>query len=86
MVAFHCLHIWGLEILLLRRNDSFVFCTMMITCICSFSLTLVDTLDTLAVLGLYDEFEDAVRKVQRDVRFDADLTVSVFETNIRMLG
>ena len=59
---------------------------MMITCVCSFSLTLVDTLDTLAVLGLYDEFEDAVRKVQRDVRFDADLTVSVFETNIRMLG
>ena len=52
----------------------------------SFSLTLVDTLDTLAVLGLYDEFEDAVKKVERDVSFDADLTVSVFETNIRMLG
>jgi len=52
----------------------------------SFSLTLVDTLDTLAVLGLYDEFEEAVKKVEQDVNFDADLTVSVFETNIRMLG
>lgn len=52
----------------------------------SFSLTLIDTLDTLAVLGMYDEFEDAVRKVQNDVKFDADLVVSVFETNIRVLG
>lgn len=52
----------------------------------SFSLTLVDTLDTLAVLGLYDEFEDAVKKVERDVSFGSDLTISVFETNIRMLG
>ncbi|XP_076822172.1 ER degradation-enhancing alpha-mannosidase-like protein 3 [Clavelina lepadiformis] len=52
----------------------------------NFSLTLVDTLDTLAVLGLYDEFEDAVRKVERDVNFNADLSISVFETNIRMLG
>lgn len=52
----------------------------------SFSLTLVDTLDTLVVVGEYAEFENAVRLITKDVRFDSDLVVSVFETNIRMVG
>lgn len=52
----------------------------------NFSLTLIDTLDTLAVLGLLDDFEDAVRKVIADVSFDTDVVVSVFETNIRVVG
>jgi len=43
-------------------------------------------MDTLVVLGEYDEFEHAVHLVVENVRFDADLTVSVFETNIRMVG
>lgn len=51
-----------------------------------FSLTLIDTLDTLVVLNKLDEFEDAVRKVVSDVRLDNDVVVSVFETNIRVLG
>jgi mannosidase alpha-like ER degradation enhancer 3 len=51
-----------------------------------FSLTLVDTLDTLAVLGKVKEFNSAIKKVLKDVRFNANLIVSVFETNIRMLG
>lgn len=51
-----------------------------------FSLTLIDTLDTLAVLGKVEEFEKAVRLVIKDVSFDNDLVVSVFETNIRVLG
>ncbi|XP_010795725.1 ER degradation-enhancing alpha-mannosidase-like protein 3 [Notothenia coriiceps] len=51
-----------------------------------FSLTLIDTLDTLVVLNKLDEFEDAVRKVVTDVRLDNDVVVSVFETNIRVLG
>uniref|UniRef100_A0A8D3BCZ4 alpha-1,2-Mannosidase n=1 Tax=Scophthalmus maximus TaxID=52904 RepID=A0A8D3BCZ4_SCOMX len=51
-----------------------------------FSLTLIDTLDTLVVLNKLDEFEDAVRKALRDVRLDNDVVVSVFETNIRVLG
>lgn len=51
-----------------------------------FSLTLIDTLDTLAVLGEVKEFEKAVRLVIRDVSFDNDVVVSVFETNIRVLG
>lgn len=38
------------------------------------------------VLNKLDEFEDAVRKAVSDVRFDNDVVVSVFETNIRVLG
>nr|XP_054769385.1 ER degradation-enhancing alpha-mannosidase-like protein 3 [Lytechinus pictus] len=52
----------------------------------NFSLTLIDTLDSLAVLGLLDEFEDAVKKVIADVTFNTDVVVSVFETNIRVVG
>ncbi|XP_027881581.1 ER degradation-enhancing alpha-mannosidase-like protein 3 isoform X2 [Xiphophorus couchianus] len=51
-----------------------------------FSLTLIDTLDTLVVLNKLDEFDDAVKKAVRDVRLDNDVVVSVFETNIRVLG
>ncbi|XP_050973550.1 ER degradation-enhancing alpha-mannosidase-like protein 3 isoform X1 [Labeo rohita] len=51
-----------------------------------FSLTLVDTLDTLALLNKTVEFEEAVRRVVTDVRLDNDIVVSVFETNIRVLG
>uniref|UniRef100_A0A915N145 alpha-1,2-Mannosidase n=2 Tax=Meloidogyne javanica TaxID=6303 RepID=A0A915N145_MELJA len=52
----------------------------------NFSLTLVDTLDTLVVLGEFDEFERAVKLAVEQISFDSDLTVSVFETNIRMVG
>ncbi|KAJ8669869.1 hypothetical protein QAD02_001128 [Eretmocerus hayati] len=52
----------------------------------NFSLTLVDTLDTLVVMGDIGEFEKAVKLVIRDVTFDTDVIVSLFETNIRMLG
>ncbi|XP_059359824.1 ER degradation-enhancing alpha-mannosidase-like protein 3 isoform X2 [Carassius carassius] len=51
-----------------------------------FSLTLIDTLDTLALLNKTVEFEKAVRRVVADVRLDNDIVVSVFETNIRVLG
>ncbi|XP_036384113.1 ER degradation-enhancing alpha-mannosidase-like protein 3 [Megalops cyprinoides] len=51
-----------------------------------FSLTLIDTLDTLVVLNKLEEFEEAVRKTVRDVKLDNDVVVSVFETNIRVLG
>ncbi|XP_014209956.1 ER degradation-enhancing alpha-mannosidase-like protein 3 isoform X2 [Copidosoma floridanum] len=52
----------------------------------NFSLTLVDTLDTLVVMGNLGEFEKAVKLVIRDITFDTDVIVSLFETNIRMLG
>ncbi|XP_072015808.1 ER degradation-enhancing alpha-mannosidase-like protein 3 isoform X2 [Amphiura filiformis] len=51
-----------------------------------FSLTIVDSLDTLALLGLFDKFEEAVKLIIKDVSFDTDIVVSVFETNIRMMG
>lgn len=49
-------------------------------------MTLVDTLDTLVLLGDFAEFEHGVKLVIRDVQFDSDIIVSVFETNIRMMG
>ncbi|KAJ1721575.1 hypothetical protein LPJ53_003919 [Coemansia erecta] len=50
-------------------------------------LTLVDTLDTLAVLGDKAEFADAVAKtIQYLPDFDIDSYVQVFEVTIRMLG
>ncbi|XP_041098539.1 ER degradation-enhancing alpha-mannosidase-like protein 3 isoform X2 [Polyodon spathula] len=51
-----------------------------------FSLTLIDSMDTLVLLNRLDEFEEAVKKVIADVRLDHDVVVSVFETNIRVLG
>ena len=38
------------------------------------------------VLGDLEEFEHAVKLVIKDVSFDNDVVVSVFETNIRVLG
>ncbi|XP_055849202.1 ER degradation-enhancing alpha-mannosidase-like protein 3 isoform X2 [Episyrphus balteatus] len=52
----------------------------------NFSMTLVDSLDTLVILGDFAEFESAVKLVIKDVQFDSDIIVSVFETNIRMVG
>lgn len=47
---------------------------------------MVDTLDTLYILGNYTEFDRAVNAVARNVRFSIDRNVSVFETNIRVVG
>ncbi|XP_060809884.1 ER degradation-enhancing alpha-mannosidase-like protein 3 [Amyelois transitella] len=52
----------------------------------NFSLTLVDSLDTLAVMGDFSEFSRAMQLVIKDVTFDHDIVVSVFETNIRVIG
>lgn len=52
----------------------------------NYSLTLIDTMDTLVVLGDLPEFDRAVSKVIADVSFDRDVIVSVFEINIRVLG
>ena len=46
----------------------------------------MDTLDTLVVIGDLNEFEQAAKLVIKDVRFDTDVIVSLFETNIRVLG
>lgn len=52
----------------------------------NFSLTLVDSLDTLVMMGDIVEFEVAIKRIISDLNFDTDIVVSVFETNIRMLG
>ena len=52
----------------------------------SYSLTLIDALDTLVVLGDVKEFEKGVKLVIDTVSFDRDFAVSVFETNIRVVG
>ena len=44
---------------------------------------LIDSLDTLAVLGNYSEFRRVYRHLAEKASFDADINVSVFETNIR---
>ncbi|KIX04445.1 uncharacterized protein Z518_05313 [Rhinocladiella mackenziei CBS 650.93] len=51
------------------------------------SATLVDALDTLWLMGLKDEFEDALQVVS-GIDFDtpAHLPINVFETTIRYLG
>ncbi|XP_076125465.1 ER degradation-enhancing alpha-mannosidase-like protein 1 [Alosa pseudoharengus] len=52
----------------------------------NYSLTLIDTLDTLLILGNVSEFHKAVKLVIDTVSFDKDSTVQVFEANIRILG
>ena len=55
----------------------------------NFTLTLVDSLDTLALIedvGDGGEFERAVKLVADNLHFDIDVVVSVFETNIRLVG
>lgn len=37
-------------------------------------------------MGNYSEFDRACQLIVSDVTFDADIVVSVFETNIRVLG
>ncbi|KAI2663765.1 ER degradation-enhancing alpha-mannosidase-like protein 1 [Labeo rohita] len=49
----------------------------------NYSLTLIDVLDTLLVLGNVTEFHRAVKLVIDTVSFDKDSTVQVFEANIR---
>ncbi|XP_042881099.1 ER degradation-enhancing alpha-mannosidase-like protein 1 isoform X1 [Penaeus japonicus] len=51
-----------------------------------YSLTLIDALDTLAILGDAVEFRRAVQLVIENVTFDKNSTVQVFEANIRLLG
>lgn len=51
-----------------------------------YSLTLIDALDTLAIMGNSSEFKRAVNLIIENVSFDTDNTVQVFEANIRILG
>jgi len=51
------------------------------------AVTLMDTLDTLVVLGNHSEFRKAVGLISQEIEsFNFDVSVSVFETTIRILG
>jgi mannosyl-oligosaccharide alpha-1,2-mannosidase len=49
-------------------------------------LSMVEALDTLYLMGLDAELEEAVTWITRNLRFDIDDHIQVFETNIRMVG
>mmetsp|Transcript_118739 Transcript_118739/g.236527 ORF Transcript_118739/g.236527 Transcript_118739/m.236527 type:complete len:949 (-) Transcript_118739:121-2967(-) len=48
--------------------------------------TMVDSLDTLWLMGLREEFERTADWVEQSLRFDKDVNVNLFETSIRQLG
>ncbi|KAJ7308109.1 hypothetical protein JRQ81_008617 [Phrynocephalus forsythii] len=49
-------------------------------------LTLIDALDTMWILGLKEEFDEARRWVATELRFDKNVDVNLFESAIRILG
>jgi len=49
-------------------------------------LSMVEALDTLYLMGLDAELEEAVGWIVTNLRFDIDDYIQVFETNIRMVG
>ena len=52
----------------------------------SLGLTLIDSLDTMWLMGLTEEFEEARHWVQKDMIVAQDKDVNLFETTIRVLG
>lgn len=51
-----------------------------------FMLTLVDSLDSLIVMKEYSRFKEALNIIKESLSFDRDISISVFEANIRVLG
>jgi mannosyl-oligosaccharide alpha-1,2-mannosidase len=52
----------------------------------SFGLSIVEALDTLYLMHLDSELEEGVRWIEKNLHFDIDGEVQVFETNIRLVG
>eukprot|EP01134_Creolimax_fragrantissima_P006652 CFRG6652T1 len=52
----------------------------------SMGATIIDSLDTLLIMGLTDEYEMARKWIAEELHFDHDMQVSTFETAIRVLG
>ena len=48
--------------------------------------TIIDSLDTLHIMGLTKEFEHARDWVEQSLHFDHAFDASVFETTIRVIG
>uniref|UniRef100_A0A6B2KYH5 alpha-1,2-Mannosidase n=1 Tax=Arcella intermedia TaxID=1963864 RepID=A0A6B2KYH5_9EUKA len=51
-----------------------------------YALTLIDSMSTMVVMGEFDDFEEAVRLTIERVDFRNNVTVSVFESTIRVVG
>uniref|UniRef100_A0A4W5PEX2 alpha-1,2-Mannosidase n=1 Tax=Hucho hucho TaxID=62062 RepID=A0A4W5PEX2_9TELE len=49
-------------------------------------LTLIDALDTMWILGLKEEFEEARKWVETELSFSRNVDVNLFESTIRILG
>ncbi|XP_038150034.1 mannosidase, alpha, class 1B, member 1b [Cyprinodon tularosa] len=49
-------------------------------------LTLIDALDTMWILGLKEEFEEAKQWVATELTFNKNVDVNLFESTIRILG
>uniref|UniRef100_A0A3Q1HVR1 alpha-1,2-Mannosidase n=1 Tax=Anabas testudineus TaxID=64144 RepID=A0A3Q1HVR1_ANATE len=49
-------------------------------------LTLIDAMDTMWILGLKEEFEEAKAWVAKELTFDKNVDVNLFESTIRILG
>lgn len=72
-------HAWGadeLKPLSKQRNNNWS----------GMGMTLIDSLSTLWIMGMKEEFNDARDWIRDNLSFDKPSYVSVFETNIRALG
>ena len=49
-------------------------------------LTIVDSLDTMFIMDLQEEFEEAKNWVAKSLTFDVDKDVNLFEVTIKVLG
>ncbi|XP_029470089.1 endoplasmic reticulum mannosyl-oligosaccharide 1,2-alpha-mannosidase [Rhinatrema bivittatum] len=49
-------------------------------------LTLIDALDTMWIMGLKEEFEEAKKWVETELSFEKKVDVNLFESTIRILG
>lgn len=49
-------------------------------------LTIVDSLDTLYIMSMDEEFEEARNWIETNLKLDADRDVNLFEVTIRVLG
>lgn len=52
----------------------------------NYFLTLIDSLDTLILLREEELFISSIKLLREELKFNTDIDVSVFETNIRILG
>eukprot|EP00966_Prymnesium_polylepis_P133142 3077224-Prymnesium_polylepis.1 len=49
-------------------------------------LTIIDSLDTMLLMGLRDDFKRAVDWIERYLKFGSQEGINVFEVTIRVLG